>query len=165
MSSKLITLTRMGWQFHRVLPVYGSIAPTIWLCYMPKCCYKFLKGFQVEYIHNHKVAPNFYNNEQSLRSVVRTAFLGAIDHYIEIQELPSGKDYADLVFIPRRNTNKPVMIIELKWNKSAHTAIDQIKKRDYPEILKELSQEVLIVGITYDEKTKKHSCIIETYNK
>lgn len=119
----------------------------------------------VEYIHNHKVAPNFYNNEQSLRSVVRTAFLGAIDHYIEIQELTSGKGYADLVFIPRRKSNKPVMVIELKWNESAHTAIDQIKERDYPELLKELSDEMLLVGINYDVKTKKHTCIIETYNK
>lgn len=119
----------------------------------------------VEYIHNHKIAPNFYNNEQSLRSVVRIAFLGAIDHYIEIQELASGKGYADLVFIPRRNTKKPVMVIELKWNQSAHTAIDQIKERDYPELLKELSDEILLVGISYDEKTKIHSCIIETYKK
>ena len=119
----------------------------------------------VEYIHNHKVAPNFYNNEQSLRSVVRTAFLGAIDHYIEIQELASGKGYADLVFIPRRNTNKPVMVVELKWNKSAHTAIGQIKERDYPDLLKDLSDEMLLVGISYDENTKKHTCVIEKYVK
>lgn len=117
----------------------------------------------VEYIHNHKVAPNFYNNEQSLRSVVRTAFLGAIDHYIEIQELPSGMGYADLAFIPRRNSNKPVMVIELKWNKSAHTAINQIKERNYPELLKDFSDEMLLVGINYDKETKKHTCIIEKY--
>lgn len=116
----------------------------------------------VEYIHNHKVAPNFYNNEQSLRSVVRTAFLGAIDHYIEIQELASGKGYADVVFIPRRNSNKPVMVIELKWNESACSAITQIKERDYPEMLKDFSEEMLLVGINYDEKSKKHTCIIET---
>ncbi len=119
----------------------------------------------VEYIHNHKVAPNFYNNEQSLRSVVRTAFLGAIDHYIEIQELASGKGYADLVFIPRRNTNKPVLVIELKWDKSAHSAITQIKERDYPELLKELSDEMLLVGINYDKESKTHSCVIEKYNR
>lgn len=114
----------------------------------------------VEYIHNHKVAPTFYNNEQALRSVVRTAFLGAIDYYIEIQELASGKGYADLVFIPRRNSNKPAMIIELKWNEPIHTAIDQIRDRDYPELLKNYSKDLLIVGISYDKTTKKHSCII-----
>lgn len=115
----------------------------------------------IEYIHNHKVAPNFYNNEQSLRSVVRLGYLGAIDHYIEIQELPSGKGYADLVFIPRRNTNKPLMIIELKWNDSEQSAIDQIKNRDYPEVLKDFSGEILLVGIKYDQKSKKHGCKIE----
>lgn len=119
----------------------------------------------VEYIHNHKVAPNFYNNEQSLRSVVRTAFLGAIDHYIEIQELTSGKGYADLVFIPRRNTNHPLLVIELKWNDTPDAAITQIKNRDYPEILKPLAGEVLLVGINYDSKTKEHSCIIESITK
>lgn len=119
----------------------------------------------VEYIHNHKVAPNFYNNEQSLRSVVRTAFLGAIDHYIEIQELPSGKGYADLVFVPRRESKRPLLIVELKWNNSADTAIAQIKKRDYPEILKPLAGEMLLVGINYDTKTKEHTCIIESMIK
>lgn len=119
----------------------------------------------VEYIHNHKVAPIFYNNEQSLRSVVRTAFLGAIDYYIEIQELPSGKGYADLVFIPRRNSNHPLLVVELKWNNTADTAITQIKKRDYPEIIKALAGEILLVGINYDSKSKEHSCIIETVTK
>lgn len=119
----------------------------------------------VEYIHNHKVAPNFYNNEQSLRSVVRTAFLGAIDYYIEIQELPSGKGYADLVFIPRRNSNHPLLVVELKWNNSADTAITQIKKRDYPEIFKSLTGEILLVDINYDSKSKEHSCIIESITK
>lgn len=117
----------------------------------------------VEYVHNHKVAPNFYNNDQSLRSVVRMAFLGAIDHYIEIQELSSGKGYADLVFIPRRNSNKPVLVVELKWNKSVRTAIDQIEERDYPELLKDFSDEVLLVGISYDKDSKKHVCVIKKH--
>ena len=119
----------------------------------------------VEYIHNHKVAPNFYNNEQALRSVVRMAFLGAIDHYIDIQELPSGKGYADLVFIPRRNTRKPILVIELKWDTAAQTAIDQIRERDYPEILKPFSADILLVGISYDRDSKQHTCRIERITK
>ncbi len=119
----------------------------------------------IEYIHNHKVAPNFYNNEQALRHVVRTALLGAIDHYVEIQELASGKGYADLVFIPRRNTNKPVIVVELKWDESAIAAIQQIKERNYPEALKDMSDEVLLVGISYDKTTKAHRCKIESYSK
>lgn len=117
----------------------------------------------VEYIHNHKVAPNFYNNEQALRSVVRMAFLGAIDYYIEIQELASGKGYADVVFIPRRNSSSPLIVIELKWNKTADSAITQIKDRQYPGVFQEYSGDILLVGISYDEKTKKHTCKIEKY--
>lgn len=115
----------------------------------------------IEYIHNHKVAPNFYNNEQALRSVIRTAFLGAIDHYIEIQELATGKGYADIVFIPRRGNNHPILVIELKWNKTVSAAIQQIKNRDYPEILKGFNDDILLVGINYDMHSKKHSCVIE----
>lgn len=119
----------------------------------------------VEKIHNSKVAPNFYNNEQALRSTIRLAYLGAIDHYIEIQELASGKGYADLVLIPRRNTHNPLLVIELKWNKTAEAAIDQIKDRNYPEILQPLAGEILLVGINYDKDTKKHNCIIEKFTK
>lgn len=119
----------------------------------------------VEKIHNSKVAPNFYNNEQALRSTIRLAYLGAIDHYIEIQELASGKGYADLVLIPRRNTHNPLLVIELKWNKTAEAAIDQIKERNYPEILQPLAGEILLVGINYDKDTKKHNCIIEKFTK
>ncbi len=119
----------------------------------------------IEYIHNHKVAPNFYNNEQALRSVIRMAFIGAIDYYIEIQELPTGKGYADIIFIPRRNAHKPVLVVELKWNETACTAVDQIRQRDYPEILKPLSGSMLLVGIGYDKETKKHCCKIERVSK
>lgn len=117
----------------------------------------------VEEIHNHKTAPRFYNNEQALRSVVRMAYLGAIDHYIEIQELPSGKGYADLVFIPRPYSSNPAMVVELKWNETTRTAIDQIKDRDYPEVLKPFSSDILLVGINYDKDTKTHECVIEKY--
>lgn len=80
-----------------------------------------------------------------------------------VREQPSGKGFADIVFIPRRNCTKPAMVIELKWNKSANTAIDQIKNRQYGENLKEYFGEVLLVGINYDNKSadKKHECIIE----
>lgn len=115
----------------------------------------------IEYVHNHKVAPQFYNNEQALRSVVRMAYLTAIDDYQDIQELPSGKGYADIVYIPRPFSSYPVLVIELKWNNSANAAIDQILNRDYPEMLKSFSGDILLVGINYDKETKQHSCRIE----
>lgn len=119
----------------------------------------------IEKVHNSKVAPNFYNNEQALRSTIRLAYLGAIDYYIEIQELASGKGYADIVLIPRRYTDNPLLVIELKWDKTVKAAIEQIKDRNYPEILQPLAGEILLVGINYDKDTKKHSCKIEKYTK
>ena len=76
-----------------------------------------------------------------------------------------GRGFADFVFIPRLNAGeRPAMIIELKYNQSAYSAIRQIKEKRYHGVLKEYSGKVLLVGINYnmDGKNKKHhSCIIE----
>ena len=114
----------------------------------------------IDTIHNTKISPRFYNDEQSLRSVIRMAYIGAVDYYVEIQELPSGKGFADLVFIPRRHSQRPAIVIELKWNQPVRAAIDQIRERDYPAILRGFTDNILLVGITYDEKTKRHQCSI-----
>ncbi|MDO4555755.1 MAG: AAA family ATPase [Lachnospiraceae bacterium] len=117
----------------------------------------------IEKAHSAGVSPLFYNNEQALRSVIRFAYISCMDDYQEIQELPTGTGYADVVFVPKKHTSKPAMIIELKWNKSVHSAIQQIKDRNYPQILQGFTDEILLVGINYDEKTKKHSCLIEKF--
>lgn len=57
------------------------------------------------------------------------------------------------------------MIIELKWNKRAEGAIAQIKDHNYPQVLEKHRSDILLVGISYDEKTKKHACVIEKYNR
>ena len=112
-------------------------------------------------VHSKATSPVFYNNEQALRSTIRFAYIAAVDDYTEIQELPSGKGYADIVYIPNRTSDKPAMIIELKWNKTSDGALNQIKQKNYPDIVRKLSGEVLLVGINYDVKTKKHECSIE----
>lgn len=118
----------------------------------------------LEKTHSQQTAPDFYNNEQALRAVVNLAYISAIDHYISIQELPSGKGYADIVFIPRTNSSNLAMIVELKWNKSKETAIDQIRRQDYPQAISTYTGKILLVGVNYDEKTKHHSCKIEEWN-
>jgi len=55
------------------------------------------------------------------------------------------------------------MIIELKWNKEVETAINQIKEKKYPKILEGYLDNLFLVGISYDKKTKKHICQIEKY--
>ena len=72
---------------------------------------------------------------------------------------------ADLVLLPRKNVSKPALVIELKYNQSADTAIDQILRKEYPAKVSEYTGDILLVGITYDKQTKQHSCQIERVSK
>ena len=119
----------------------------------------------IESAHCAGTSPLFYNNEQALRSVIRFAYISCIDEYAEIQELPSGNGYADIVYLPKKGSNKPALLIELKWNKTEEGAIGQIRNKDYPQVLKDYGGKMLLVGINYDPKSKKHTCKIETYLK
>lgn len=103
-----------------------------------------------------------YNNENSLSCVISIAYYAAKAYYTTVRELPSGKGFADVVFLPRKNcVDKPAMVIELKWNKSAEGAITQIKKKKYGKSLAEYRGNLLLVGINYDVASKKHTCVIE----
>ncbi|MBR4328855.1 MAG: AAA family ATPase, partial [Candidatus Riflebacteria bacterium] len=105
-----------------------------------------------------------YNNEETLRSVVSIAYYTAIRFYQFIKEFPSGKGFADMVFLPYKHVNKPLIVIELKHNKSPESAIAQIKEKKYSESLQKYSGDILLVGITYDDD-KKHYCKIEHITK
>ena len=115
----------------------------------------------IETIRDTQYTPTFYNDEQALRYVIKFAYIAAVEHYLKIEELPSGHGIADVVFIPKRNSRYPALVVELKWNKSSEGAIGQIKEKNYPAVLKDYSGEIILAGISYDEKTKKHSCLIE----
>ena len=106
-------------------------------------------------------APAFYNDEQSLRYAIKMAYISCVDQYAMIEELPSGHGIADVVFLPKRRSPLPAMVIELKWNRDVAGAIEQIRDRNYPSVLRSFGGEILLVGITYDEKNKKHCCRIE----
>ena len=103
-----------------------------------------------------------YNDENALSYTISLALYAARNFYTVHRELAGGKGFADLVFIPRKKfEDKPVLVVELKWNKSAEGAIKQIKDREYCESLKEYTGNLLLVGINYDKETKEHSCMIE----
>lgn len=63
---------------------------------------------------------------------------------------------------PRKNVDSPVLVIELKYDKTADAAIDQIKRKQYPDKVSQYAGELILVGINYDQQTKLHTCIIET---
>lgn len=102
-----------------------------------------------------------YNNENALSCVISLAYISARAEYTLIRELPSGKGLADIVFLPHSYSDKTAMVVELKWNKGAGGAIAQIKEKKYVKALEGYSGRVLLVGINYDKKSKKHQCIIE----
>ena len=118
----------------------------------------------IEKIHNDYVSSIKYNDENSLSGVLTIAYLASMDHYFKpIREFPSGKGFADFVYIPRRECAEeyPALVVELKWNKDAESAIDQIRQKKYPESIKDYTNNILLVGISYDKKSGKHECIIE----
>ena len=115
----------------------------------------------VAHAHDEGCAHAFYNNEQALRAVVRAAYISAADRYATVQELPSGRGVADVVYLPRRGDPAPALVVELKWDKKPDAALAQIRERDYPAVLRDWGGPILLVGIAYDSKTRVHSCRIE----
>ena len=119
-------------------------------------------------VHEDKVPVLEYNSESALRYVVLMAYLAAEKDYLApLNEFPTGKGFADIVYLPKKvsKNGKPALIIELKKDASAKIALEQIKERDYVSRVKEYTDNILLIGINYDSKSKQHSCIIEKYQK
>lgn len=111
----------------------------------------------IEKIHMEYVSMIQYNDENSLSSVLAIGYLSAMQYYFKpIRELPSGRGFADFVFIPKLEyaMDYPALIVELKWNKNVETAIEQIRTKKYPASIEQYTGEILLVGINYDKKTK-----------
>jgi hypothetical protein len=110
--------------------------------------------------HTEVTNPLTYNDEHCFQSAICLAYFYANTRYTLFKELPTGKGYADLVLIPYL-PNIPAMVIELKHDKSAGSALQQIKEKNYCQALNNYKGDLLFVGVNYDEKTKEHSCKIE----
>lgn len=106
-----------------------------------------------------------YNDENSLACVLQLAYFFAWKDYTMVRELPTGKGFADMVLVPNRDVDKPAVVLELKYDKSADAAIKQIKEKRYGEALRRYVGEVVLVGIDYDKDTKRHECVIERMEK
>ena len=116
---------------------------------------------RVDEVHRQNTSVLKYNDENSLACVLSLAFYTARSRYNMIREFPSGKGFADIVLLPHRNVDGPAIVLELKYDKNANTAISQIKQQKYTDAFRDYYGEVVLVGINYDKTTKKHSCIIE----
>ena len=122
----------------------------------------------IERIHTEYASTIEYNNENSLSSVLTIAYLSSMQFYFKpIRELPTGRGFADFVYIPKPEyrSDYPALIIELKWNRKAQTAMDQIRERKYPLSVLPYTGDILLVEISYDKTGKEHSCLIEQKEK
>lgn len=114
--------------------------------------------------HRENTSVLKYNDENSLACVICLAYYAAWEKYEMWRELPAGEGFADMVFLPRKNVNLPAILVELKRDKSAGAAIEQIERKHYPDKLKKYSGEIFLVGINYDSKEKIHTCEIHKSN-
>lgn len=117
---------------------------------------------QIKKVHMETTNPLNANREEALRAVIQVAYFAYRDYYIKLEELPTGKGYADIVYFPKPGKGVPALLVELKWNKSAVGAIQQIKNRQYPSALENYGGELLLVGVNYDRDSKAYECRIES---
>jgi hypothetical protein len=140
----------------------------------------------VDAAHDENSSILSYNNENSLACVLSIAYYYARNDYVIHRELPTGKaaiereqslarfsfaereqartkskGFADIVLIPRKNVDSPAIVLELKFNQNADAAIDQIRRKQYPDSVAPFANDLLLVGINYDSQTKQHTCRIE----
>lgn len=122
----------------------------------------------IDHIHTDYTSALTYNNENSLSCVLSIVLLASMEYYFKpIRELPSGRGFADLVYIPKPEylSIYPALLVELKWDKGANTAIKQIKERKYPDALSQYTGNIILVGVNYNKISKHHQCLIEECTK
>lgn len=119
----------------------------------------------VDKVHEQNTSLLQYNDENSLACVLSLAFYTARSRYSIVRELPTGRGFADIVLVPHKNIDLPAVVLELKFNQDADTAIRQIQQKNYGDALKSYFGDIVLVGINYDRSTKKHSCVIENIKR
>ncbi len=122
---------------------------------------------ELDKAHSEVASILTYNDENSLGCAIGLAYYSARKDYKLIRELPAGKGFADIAFLPLPHTNNPAMVVELKYDRSVSAAIQQIKDRKYIQALEGYTGEILLVGVNYnkDKANKPHSCVIERVGK
>ncbi len=108
-----------------------------------------------------------YNDENSFACAIGLAYYSARKDYRLVREFPTGRGFADIVFLPLPHTGKPTLVVELKYDKTVHAAIQQIKDSVYTQALENYTGEILLVGINYDKHRAEnpHRCVIEKWTK
>lgn len=121
----------------------------------------------LKYAHDTESPILSYNHEVELSAVVNLVYLSARDKYRVEREDKAGEGYVDFIFYPECKSQDAI-ILELKIDSTSDEAIRQIKDKHY--VLRfsgklgekaKYTGRILAVGISYDRKTKEHSCKVE----
>ncbi len=118
----------------------------------------------IDTAHDENTSILSYNNENSMACMLTIAYIYAKNDYIIHREFASGKGFADIVLIPRKNVDSPALVIELKYDKNTNSGIDQILRRNYPAKVSEYADRLLLVAINYEKDTKKHEVQFIVHN-
>lgn len=124
-------------------------------------------GRLLDNYHDEEASVLEYNHELALSYVVSSAYVSSRKYYHKpIREMPVGKGYADLIYLPRAECRSkyPALLIELKWDKTPDIAVKQIRERRYAESLSEYASNIILIGINYNKTAKNHECIIEKFD-
>ena len=114
----------------------------------------------IQEAHDINIPVIKYNDENSLACIVTLVYLSARSKYKIVREMPAGIGFADFIFYPN-DKSKPAFILELKKNSTPDEALKQIEEKRYAMALKDYTGQKLAVGISYDEKLKRHSVKVE----
>ena len=117
----------------------------------------------IQDVHRECAPSRMYNNHEALKSTIREALITSVKYYKRVEELPAGNGIADVLYFPKPFSDKPALLVELKWDKSDASAIRQILNKEYPEALRGFCGKIQLVGVSYHPKTKRHTCSIQTY--
>ena len=122
----------------------------------------------LEFAHNTEIPLLNYNNETDLTALVSLLYLSARDFYRVEREDKAGIGYVDFIFYPEIDKNADCIILELKVNRTAKEAVEQVKEKQYAlrfELKlgedRKYTGRILAVGISYNKESKKHECEIE----
>ena len=66
-----------------------------------------------------------------------------------------------MAYLPRAGSGRPALLVELRWDQPVSAGVHEVLDRDYPQVLRDLGVPILVVAVTYDAKTKEHTCRIE----
>ena len=125
----------------------------------------------LEFVHDTETPLFSYNRENELTAVVNLVYLAARDLYFVSREDKAGKGFTDIIFTPKNPADEAI-ILELKVDSTPEEAISQIRQKNYAQRFMERVGEksyytgnILLVGISYDKKEKKHACKIEVLER